>query len=120
MSDKLLDKMVYPAIVQCLSEDWNVETDQGIMSIKTLCEEFGNGNLEGVSVKSYNHKTNSLEFKEVINYNISSNKKQWISLSYDGKHTKPLTVDHLVWCVNKNDYIRADKLEEGDEILLDS
>ena len=111
---KLVDKIVFPAIVQCLSSDWMVETNNGTFTIQDIVE-----NDLDVMVKSYNHTTDMVEFNKVLNKSKTFNSfNEWYRITLnDGTVTKPLTGNHLVWVDNKKDYIRVDELSIDDAVL---
>ena len=111
---KLVDKITFPAIVQCLSSDWMVETNNGTFTIQDIVE-----NDLDVMVKSYNHTTDMVEFNKVLNKSKTFNSfNEWYRITLnDGTVTKPLTGNHLVWVDNKKDYIRVDELSIDDAVL---
>lgn len=105
-------KIVFPALAQCLSEDWVVSTENGGIKIKDIVE----GGC-GVSVYSYNHNTHSVEIKPVIDVMKRKLDKKWYVLTIDGEKTPPVTGDHLVWVENRSEYVRVDQLKNGDSVL---
>lgn len=110
---KLIDKLPFPGTVaQCLSYDWEIETEYGKKKIGDIVE-----NELCVNVWSYNHITNQKELKPITNFMKRKMEKEWFILTVDNKQTPPLTGDHLVWVENRNSYVRVDELQVGDQVL---
>lgn len=112
--DKLVNKIKYPAYVQCLSSDWIIETDKGKFAIKDIVESD-----DDFLVKSYDVKSNVIQYNRVLGKSKTPNiSKQWFIITLeDGTVSKPITSDHLVWCENKKNYIRVDELTDEDSVL---
>jgi hypothetical protein len=117
-NEKTEKNIKYPAIFQCLSEDWVLNTTEGNMTIKQLIES----DIKDIKVKSFNHHTNKVEYNTVLDkfVNKQTIHHKWYKLKMEnGEYTKPLTGNHLIWCINKDAYIRVDELSSSDIILVD-
>ncbi len=109
----------YPAIAQekgdgCLSYSFVVKTIDGDRTIGDIVDS-----ADDVYVLSYNHNQNVSEFKRVLSKMKNKSNKQWFVLTLaDGSTTPPLTGNHLVYCVNRLEYVRVDELTCSDFVQM--
>jgi hypothetical protein len=106
----------------CLSEEWIVEFENGQqLSIKEVVDN----KLKG-KIKSYNTITGKIEFNEILNWAVDGEDAnedfyEWFEIELEnGMILPPLTGNHLVYLPKLKCYRRADLLEEGDEVLIDT
>ncbi len=103
----------------CLEASSEVQFEDG--SKKTI-KEIVDNRLEG-KVKSFNTKTNNVEFKKILNWSknledISEKSKTiWYELETESGEKLKLTGNHRVWCQDLKCWRRVDELD-GTEILL--
>lgn len=90
---------------QCFSATTYVKTEQGKMTIAEIHDRIERG-LE-VRVASFNHNTNEIEYKKVLQSRKQINKKACIGL---GQAVS--TIEHPVWDTTKNTYVPASTVNE--------
>jgi len=89
----------------CLSGDTIVETNNGIKELKDV--EIGE------LVKSYNTKTNEVEYKEILNFAMTSPKAKVMKITDESGKFIKCTEDHQIWTENRG-YVLAKDLVEDD------
>jgi len=96
----------------CLDENTIIETKDGSMTIKNICDIKYKG-----KILSYNTNTHKNEWNSILQWSIISTNDDWYEINLrDGSKLK-LTGSHRVWLPDLNCYRRVDELQ-GDEILL--
>lgn len=115
---KLADRLHWQkgVYIQCLSGDWEVETELGHIKIRDIVE-----NKISVRVKSYNEKTSTFEFKPILNhFNNGDEKCDWYEIEYEEngvlKKTKHLTYNHKVYTLNRG-WVRVEDLQYNDLLI---
>lgn len=98
--------------IYCFHPDTLVETNRGLYTLDKLTSM----NTDDVLVKSYNHNSNSIEFKPILNKLKLTNTKALIRIDYEDGSLQ-VTEDHQIWSVTRQRYIKAKDLLEGEEIL---
>jgi len=93
---------------ECLPENYFVLTEAGRKQLKDV--------QPADSVLSFNHSTNSTEFRPVEKAWTTS-RPDFVEVTVSGV-TYKCTPEHPWFCVNRNDYVKAKDLKPGDEILL--
>lgn len=104
--------------ISCLHENTMVELEDG--SFKTIKEIVTNKIV--CSVKSFNHDTNTVEFKKVTNFIERVNKnKKWLKVKMKNKSGDIVEVittsDHLWFSKTNNEYKKLSKMKKGEKIL---
>ena len=106
----------------CVDYDTLVEFDTGVvLHIGYVVEHKINGNI-----KSFNHKTNQIEYKPIINHmsnahDISETKPtQWYKITLENGTTLNITGNDTVYLPKLKCYRRVDELDGNEEILFDS
>ena len=98
-------------IWDCFHPDTYVMTNRGKMKISDIVSS-----KDRPLILSYNHSKKQTEFKPVENAWRKPSNKPMVELEYEGGKVL-VTYDELIWCVNKNRYVKAGNLSEDDEIL---
>ena len=89
----------------CLTGDTIVETNNGVKELK---------NVEiGELVKSYNTETKETEYKEILNFAMTSPKAKIIKITDESGKFIKCTEDHQIWTENRG-YVMAKDLVETD------
>lgn len=70
---------------------------------------------ESYSVMSFNHGTGVPEVKPVISGSSKKVRTSIVTLSYNGGKLR-LTANHPVWSHTRNEYIRADQIQAGEDV----
>src|SRR5208337_185692 len=76
----------------CLHESDIIETENGEMSIKEICETKYTG-----KVKSFDHITNEMVFDQIVNYSIKEDNSDWYEIETECGQKVILTSEHYVW-----------------------
>lgn len=98
---------------RCLFEDTLIDTSDGIFSIKEICDKRMKTN-----VKSFNHITQEIEFKPIINHSIMKNKDEFIKINLSDNNYIIVTKKHKIWVENIQAYREAQYIQPGDIFLI--
>jgi len=93
----------------CLAGDTIVETINGIKELKDV--EIGE------MVKSYNTNTNEVEYKEILNFAMTSPKAKVMKITDETGKSIKCTEDHKIWTENRG-YVQAKDLVPDDILNL--
>lgn len=97
----------------CLSEESIIEFEDGRkIPIGVVCKLNINGN-----VKTFNEKTNKVEYKPIIFHSIKRNTNNWIEISLENGNILKVTEDHLIYTTNRG-WIKAIELTTKDDLLI--
>ena len=99
----------------CCDENTILHTQNGEMTIRTICEQEYKGLVLG-----YNHIIHQSYWTPVVGHSIKENNEDWYEIEIEGGKMIKLTSNHKVWCVNKNSYVEVSNLSEDDEVLIQS
>ena len=98
----------------CLDENSIVEFENGQLdSISNVIK-----NKNGGKIKSYNHLTEKIEYKEITNWFINQNDKSWFEIELENGKKLKLTENHQVWSVDRQMYIKAKYLRKDENLLF--
>jgi hypothetical protein len=97
----------------CLSEDCKLETEDGIKTIKEICEKKYNG-----KIKSFNFFTNNIEFKKILNYSIKNNNNDWYEIELENGNKIKLTGNHKIFISNLNCWRKVSDLIGNEHVIL--
>lgn len=97
---------------ECFPADTEVEVDWGVF--KTVHEICNNVSID--QVLSYNADTNSIEKMPIISKTPKESDDIVRVYLEDGSY-QDCTSNHKWWSVTRNKMVRADELEEGEELL---
>lgn len=101
---------------KCFHYDTLITTNKGKLKIGDIVE-----NKINCEILSYNHKTNELEFKTILNYFRNKVQEELIELEIlaeDNKiHKIKCTKNHKIYTENRG-YVEANLLTENDKILI--
>lgn len=89
-----------------------VKTEIGPLQIKDLVAMH-----TPPKVLSYNHSTDALEYKDVINQSEHKTDKRMVEIEYEGGSIT-VTEDHEVWSETRKSYIEAKDINPDEEILI--
>jgi DNA polymerase I-like protein with 3'-5' exonuclease and polymerase domains len=98
--------------VRCLSLDSYISTEIGMVKLNDFIDM-----LDKPRVYSFNHVTEQVELKPVCNDSIHTTEEDMYEIEYEGG-TITVTGNHKIWSKTRNDYVRADAIEEGEEVLV--
>ena len=112
---RILIKVDYSAHeVRCFDLDSYVCTEIGKMRFRELL-----GLDKKPKVYSFNHETQEKELKEVGTQSVHETEEEMYKIEYEGGSIS-VTGNHPVWSVTRNAYIRADDIQEDEEIMVDA
>ena len=98
---------------RCLSEEAELLTEDGIRTIKDVCENKYMGKVLGV-----NQETGKDEFKGITSHSIMNNNNDWYLIeTKTGKKIKA-TSNEYVWLEVLGCYRRVDELVVGDSVKI--
>lgn len=98
---------------RCLSGDAKIDTCEGEITIKELCEKEAK-----VSVKSYNVLTGDVEMKQVLGFYILEETDQdWFCLTTNKGKKLVATGDHKVWCEDIKAYRKLRDINPGQLVV---
>lgn len=96
----------------CFDPETYLVTETGKMKIKEFIRME-----DKPRVMSFNHKTQTTEYKNVIASSEHETEEDMYELDYEGG-TLRVTGNHKIWSVTRNAYIRVDEIAEGEEVLV--
>ncbi|MEM2159401.1 MAG: hypothetical protein QXN55_00415 [Candidatus Nitrosotenuis sp.] len=70
-------------------------------------------------VKAFDVVTNEIVYNKIIGHSAQPNNLQWFELETEDGYKVKLTGNHLVWLPKLNCYREVEKLQDGDEFLID-
>lgn len=97
----------------CLDYNTQIETDKGNLKIGEIVE-----NKIECNVKAFDFNKNEIIWTSIKNWFINENNFKWYELETDDGKKIKITGNHKVWVTNKNDWIRVEDLEEGDDFIV--
>lgn len=98
----------------CLDEKTLLETEEGIKTIKEICESKYSG-----KVKTFNLVTQKEEFRKILGHYIKeSTNHQWFEIELENGIKIKITGNHEVWLPKLLCWRRVDELTGGEEFLL--
>ena len=97
----------------CCSADTIVVTEDGEKTIKEICDTHYLG-----KVLVFDFRTNTKVFTKILAHEIKENNDDWYLITLVNGTEIKLTGNHLVWAINRNEYLRVDELTIEDEVLL--
>lgn len=110
----LIVKMDYSAHeIRCIDLRMFVETIQGKIRLGELLTMKA-----PPLVKSFNHATEEIEYKPAAYQSIHTTDEPMVEIEYEGGSIR-VTANHEVWSETRKCYIRADSIQEGEEVVLD-
>jgi len=100
----------------CLDENTILETEDGIKTIKEICETKYSG-----KIKSFDNIKNKIIYTKITNHSIkiNTNNKKWFEIELEDGKKITLTENHRVWLPSLNCWRRADELTGDEELLID-
>jgi RNA ligase (TIGR02306 family) len=98
---------------RCISAETQIQTEIGNITIKEIVD----GKLN-IKVASYNHETNQLEYKNIINWSLMSRKNNWLKLTTKSGQTIICTKNHKIWCEDILAYRNSSELTIGQKIII--
>jgi len=100
----------------CLDENTLLETEDGLMTIREICETKYDGNI-----KSFDIEKKQIIYTKITNHSIKSNikNKKWFEIELENGKKLLLTENHQVWIPSLKCWKRADELTGEEELLVD-
>lgn len=99
--------------VKCFSLESYVSTEIGKIKFSELLEM-----AQQPKVYSFNHETQQKELKPIGTQSIHPPEEDMYEIAYEGG-TVTVTGNHPIWSQTRKEYIRADDIREGEEVLID-
>lgn len=93
---------------RCLSENTLIDTEDGKISIKDICDQKLN-----INVWSYNHIAELMELKPITNHAISTKSRDWYTITLKSGKKITCTGTHMIWCNDIEAYRQVDDLVCG-------
>lgn len=98
---------------RCLSGDVLIDTENGKMSIKDICDNKYKG-----KVLSYNINTEKLEYKEIVDYSIMKNNNDWYEIELENGIMLIATSKHRIYLPELCCYRQLSDLKIGDLVFV--
>lgn len=110
----------------CLDQNTEIETEDGIKTIKEICENKYTG-----KIKSFDIEKNEIIFTKITGHSIKENKelktrlinelkpKKWFEIILENDIKIILTENHEIWLPKLMCWRRADELDGNEEFLFD-
>lgn len=95
----------------CCDAETVLITPDGPKTIKEICDTKYHGLVLG-----WNHISKQTELTPVLGHSVKPNNADWYELEFENGKKIKLTGNHLVWSINRNQYVRADELTIEDEV----
>lgn len=96
----------------CFHPDTWVETELGRKQIKDIVARYPD-----IRVWSFNFETGKPELKKLINRSERNTEEDLIHIEYEGGSIS-VTANHKIWSNTRKAYVRADEIEEGEDLEL--
>lgn len=110
------DMIVVDEVHKCLHKDTLISTNIGDLKISDIVD-----NKIKCKVKSYNTKTNKIEYQDILDYYNNGYSDQLLRLTFidssGNKISIECTPDHKIYTQNRG-YVRAGDLVDSDDIIL--
>jgi hypothetical protein len=97
----------------CCDGDTMLETEDGKMSIKDICDSKYSG-----SVLGFDFTSNTQVFTKIEGHLIQEGSDDWYEIELEDGKTVKLTGNHQVWNSTKRCYVQVQHLQEGDDVQL--
>lgn len=98
---------------RCLSEETLIKTEDGLKTIKDICEKKYNG-----KILSYNEIKNKVEYKKILSHIIQRNINDWYEIILENGTTIRATSNHKFYLPEIFAYRELKHLKEGDYLLI--
>lgn len=98
---------------RCLAEHSVLVTEDGEKTIGEICETKYSG-----KILSYNIETGKNEYKQIVDWNISSGCDDWYEIELDDGKVVTITGNHRVWVDELSCYRRVCDLVGTEEFLV--
>lgn len=95
----------------CCDAETVLVTADGHMTIKEVCDTKYLGLVLG-----WNHISQEVHWTPILGYKVQPNNDDWYELEMENGVKVKLTGNHLVWCINRSEYVRVDQLTTEDEV----
>lgn len=98
----------------CLEENTLIETEDGLKTIKEICETEYRGCIIGYDVKTKKFVSAPVEGTSIK----EDDQANWFEIELENGTVCKMTGNHQVWSNSKMSYIRADELTVGDDVVF--
>jgi len=132
--DVALANVYEPKLVNILTDDWYISHKiDGCVDYDTLVEfedgkkikigEVVDNKIHG-NIKSFNHQTNKIEYKPILNFmknidDINDSSDEWFEIELDNGNKLQITGNDTVYLPEINIYRRVDQLQGNESIYFD-
>lgn len=100
---------------RCVAGDTVVETDDVAQPLKTI-QEIVETKFAG-KMKSFNHKTGQVEFRNVIGWSEMPNENDWLEITLKSGKKIYVTPNHKIWSETRKEYFDAETFQEGEKVI---
>jgi len=97
----------------CLHEDTLIQTEDGLMTIKEICEKKYVG-----KVLSYDLESETNEYQNIIDHTISSSNNDWYEIELEDGTIIKATGNHYFFLPELNCFRKVSDLVQGDVFLI--
>jgi intein/homing endonuclease len=97
----------------CLESDTLIETKDGPKTIKEICDSKYVG-----KILSFDIKNNRLVWKKIRNHSVGEETKDWHEIQTENGIKIRVTGNHMFWLPKLQCWRRADKLQDGDLVII--
>lgn len=98
---------------RCLKENTLIETEDGLKTIKEICETKYTG-----QILSYNLETLEEEWQPIMNHKIMKNNNDWYKITLENEKTIIATSNHRFYLPELNCYRYLRDLKIGQKLLI--
>lgn len=96
----------------CVSEFTEIITEDGVKTIKKICETKYHG-----KVLSFNEITKNFEYEKITNHSIQENNNDWYEIEDENGDLLVLTGNHKIYIPELDSYKRVDDLNGHEKLL---
>lgn len=100
---------------RCISGDTVIKTDDVENPFKTI-QDIVRLQFAG-KVKSFNHETGAVEFKNVVGWSEMPNENDWLEITLKSGKIVYVTPNHKIWSNDRNGYFEAETFKTGEKLV---
>ncbi len=98
---------------RCLDSDTEIITEEGIKTIKEICDTKFNG-----KILSFNEETGKDEYKKILNHSIQKNNNDWFEVEIEGGKKIKVTSNHYFYLPELKCYRQVKDLKKNDLLQI--
>ena len=109
----------FPSFIQktdqerCISGETLISTNMGELSIQYIVD-----NRLDCEVLSYNHETNTAEYKKIVDWSVMTRRDTWVKITTKSGKQIVCTKNHRIWCDDISAYRQAEEIRPGQLFIL--